>query len=90
MHHINRNAKLSDVSEMQTLLRNVLVWYGTLVPLVRTFEQRTNVPYLHKKYVPYLHTAPYCHPCPGTLNSNAIIFQKAFLLTNFFQKYFVA
>ena len=35
----------SVVSELQTLLRNVLVWCGMLVRLVRTFKQRTDVPY---------------------------------------------
>ena len=54
MHRPNNSTVRSVVSELQTSLRNVLAWYGTIVHLVRTFKQRTKVPYLHKKRVPYL------------------------------------
>ena len=48
----------SVVSELQTLLRNVLAWYGSFVRLLRIFKHRTKVPYpyLHNKFVPYKHT----------------------------------
>ena len=57
MHRANTSTVRSVVSELQTLLRNVLSWYGTLVRLVRTFKQRTTVPYpyLHNKHVPSEH-----------------------------------
>ena len=67
----------SVASELKTLSRNVLAWYGTFIRLVRTLKQRTNVlySYLHEKRVPYnctvlcnkdrsvpyLHTVPNCH-----------------------------
>ena len=44
MHHTSISTVLSVVSELQTLLRNILAWYGRLVRLVRTFKQRTSVP----------------------------------------------
>ena len=55
MHRINTSTVHNVVSELQTLLRNVFAWYGTLVRLVRTFTQRTEVPYpyLNKKRVPH-------------------------------------
>ena len=53
MHRTNTCTLHSVVRELQTLLRNVLAWYGTLLCLVRTFKQRTKVPYIHKKRVPY-------------------------------------
>ena len=52
MHRTNTSTVRSVVSE----LRNVLAWYGTFERLlVRTFKQRTKVPYpfLHKKRVLY-------------------------------------
>ena len=55
MHHTYTSTKRSIVSELQTLLRTVRAWYGTLVRLVRPFKQRTNIPYpyLHNKRVPF-------------------------------------
>ena len=60
MHHTTTSTLHNIVSELQTLPRNVLAWYGRLVHLVRTFKQRTNVPfpYLHNKSV-YRTSAPY-------------------------------
>ena len=54
MHRSNTSTVRSVVSELQTLIRNVLAWYATLLSLVRTFKQRSKVPYpyLHKKCVP--------------------------------------
>ena len=78
MHHTNTISVRSVVSELQVSLRNVLAWYDTLVRLVRTFKQRTNVPYpyLHNKRVPHFlaqieayhtvltyRTVRYCLPC---------------------------
>ena len=46
MHGTNTKAIGRVVSELKTSLRNVRAWYGTLLAhLVRTFKQRTNVPY---------------------------------------------
>ena len=45
MHHTFTSTVRSAVSELQTLLHSVLARYGTLVRLVRTFKQRTNLPY---------------------------------------------
>ena len=77
MHPTNTKTIGSVVSELKTPLRNVLAWYGTLVRLVRTFKQRTNVPYscLHKKRVPHKRTVllcrnwgvPYLRPVPQSL-----------------------
>ena len=55
MHHTNTSTVRSMVSKLHTLLHSVLAWYGTLVRLVCTFKQRTNVPYpyLHNRRVPY-------------------------------------
>ena len=39
-YHIDTSTVRNVVSELQSLLRNVLAWYGTLV---RTFKQRTKV-----------------------------------------------
>ena len=41
MHRANASTVRSVVSELQTSLRNVLEWYGTLGRIVRTFKQRT-------------------------------------------------
>ena len=55
MHRTNTSAMRSVVSELQTSLRKVLVWHGTLVRLVRTFKQRTKVPYpyFNQKRIPH-------------------------------------
>ena len=53
MHCTNTKTVGSAVSKLETSLRNVLVWYGTLVRFVRAFKQRTNVWYLQKKRLPY-------------------------------------
>ena len=55
MHCTNTKTVGSIVSELKTSLRNVLVWYGTLVRLVRSLKQSTSVPYpyLQNKRVPY-------------------------------------
>ena len=55
MLHTNTSTVRNVVSKLQTLLRNLIAWYRALVRLVRTFKQRTDVPYpyLHNKRVPY-------------------------------------
>ena len=58
MHRTETSAVRNVVSELQTLLHHGYITYlhGTLVRLVHTFKQRTKVPYLHKKRVPYMLT----------------------------------
>ena len=47
---LNTSMICSVVSDLKTSLLNVLAWYGKKI---RTFKQRTKVPHLHKKRVPY-------------------------------------
>ena len=52
MHHTNTSAVRSVVSELQSLLRDILAWYCTLVRLVRTCKDGSTVRSDFACYVP--------------------------------------
>ena len=81
MRSSNTKTVGSVVSELKASLRNVLAWYGTLVRILRTFKQRTNVPYsqLHKKRIPHKHITVLFSKNLGVPYSTYVSYRTAFL-----------